>query len=230
MTSSAPSGIRLVPPSIEVSLGLTVSAGTAVPADATIVGCFVGPDGTVDERLGVDRSQLELNGFTGAVGASMLVTSMDGVARVAVGRGSDDLTSATARDAGASFGRAAGKHVDLAITVPPGGAVEMAVLAQSVVEGILLSRYSFDALRAEPKGTPVRSIALVVAEADVAAAQAGAERGRAFAAATKLSRDLASTSAPPAGSRSRSSEKKNCARWGAVAFSGSTPAVSSRPG
>jgi leucyl aminopeptidase len=193
MTSSAPSGIRLVPPSIEVSLGLTVSAGTAVPADATIVGCFSGPDGPVDERLGVERSQLDLNGFTGAVGTSMLVTSMDGIARVAIGSGSDDLTSATARDAAASFGRAAGKHVDLAITVPPSGTAEMAVLAQSIVEGILLSRYTFDALRSEPKGTPVRSIALVVDEADVSAARAGAERGRAFAAATKLSRDLANS-------------------------------------
>jgi leucyl aminopeptidase len=193
MTSSATSGIRLTPPSIEVSLGLAVSAAPAVPADATVVGCFVASDGPVDERLGVERSQLELNGFTGAVGTSMLVTSMDGVARVAVGSGSAALGAAGARDAGASFGRSAGKHVDLAVIVPPTSAVDIAALAQAVVEGILLSRYTFDALRSEPKGAPVRSIALVVDESDIAAAQAGAERGRAFAAATKLSRDLANS-------------------------------------
>jgi leucyl aminopeptidase len=193
MTSSATTEIRLVPPSIEVSLGLTVSAGTAVPADATIVGCFAGPDGAVDERLGVDRSQLELNGFTGAVGTSMLVTSMDGVARVAIGSGSDELTAAAARDAAASFGRAAGKHVDLAIVLPPSGTADVAALAQSLVEGILLSRYTFDALRSVSKGTPVRSIAIVGEDGEIDAARAGAERGRAFAAATKLSRDLANS-------------------------------------
>jgi leucyl aminopeptidase len=107
--------------------------------------------------------------------------------------GADGLGVAAARDAGASFGRAAGKHVDLAITMPSTVTADAASLAQAIVEGILLSRYTFDALRSEPKGTPVRSIALVVDEGDVAAAQAGAERGRAFAAATKLSRDLANS-------------------------------------
>jgi leucyl aminopeptidase len=192
MTTSATPAIRLVPPSIEISLGLTVRAGAAVPADVTIVGCFAGPEGPVDERLGVDRSQLDLNGFTGTVGTSMLVTSMDGVARVAIGSGSDDLGTSAARDAAASFGRAAGKHVDLAIILPQ-GASDVGALAQSIVEGILLSRYTFDALRTEPKGVPVRSISIVVDDGDIDAARAGAERGRAFAAATKLSRDLANS-------------------------------------
>lgn len=193
MSSNASPGIRLVPPSIEVSLGLGVTAGPAVPDTATAVACFVASDGVVNERLGVDRSQLDLNGFTGAVGTSMLVTSMDGVARVAIGGGSDNVGPAAARDAAASFGRAAGRHVDLAVVLPSNDATDAAALAQSVVEGILLSRYSFDALRSEPKGAPVRSIALVVNEVDVAAATSGAERGRAFAAATKLSRDLANS-------------------------------------
>ncbi len=192
MTASA-TPIRLTPPSIEVSLALAVSAGDAVPTDATVVGCCVASDGSVDERLGVDRSQLLLNGFTGAVGTSMLVTSMDGVARVAVGTGPEELSVSEARDAGASFGRAAGKHVDLAVVVPTAPAIGVAALAQAVVEGILLSRYTFDALRSEPTGTPVRSIAIVVDAADIAEAHAGAERGRAFAAATKLSRDLANS-------------------------------------
>jgi leucyl aminopeptidase len=157
------------------------------------VGFLVGPDGPVDERLGVDRSQLELNGFAGAVGTSMLVTSRDGVARVAIGSGSGDLGPADARDAAASFGRATGKHVDLAVVLPPNETADTAALAQALVEGIMLSRYSFDSLRSEPKGSPVRSITILVDVVAGAAAPAGAERGRAFAAATKLSRDLANS-------------------------------------
>ena len=82
-TSNSSPGIRLTPPSIEVSLGLRVVAATVVPDDVTIIGSFAAADGAVDERLGVDRAQLDLNGFSGTVGTSMLVTSLDGVARVA---------------------------------------------------------------------------------------------------------------------------------------------------
>ena len=192
-TSNSSPGIRLTPPSIEVSLGLRVVAATVVPDDVTIIGSFAAADGAVDERLGVDRAQLDLNGFTGTVGTSMLVTSLDGVVRVAIGSGQGEMGVAAARDAGAAFGRAAGKHVDLAIVAPASG-VSIEDLAQAFVEGILLSRYTFDALRSDPKGTPVKSITVVVDdEADVDAARAGAERGRAFAAATKLSRDLANS-------------------------------------
>jgi leucyl aminopeptidase len=192
MTPTTPSGIRLAPPSIEVSLGLQVSATAVVPAGATAVGCFVAPTGSVDERVGPDRAQLDLNGFTGSIGTSMLVTSVDGVARVAIGSGTGDLGADAVRDAGASFGRAVGKHVDLAVILGS-SASDIATATQAIVEGILLARYSFDALRREPKGSPVRSIAIIVDEADIAVAQSGAERGRAFAAATKLSRDLANS-------------------------------------
>jgi leucyl aminopeptidase len=193
MTANAASTIRLVPPSIEVSLALEVAASSAVPDAATAVGWFVATDGPVDDRLGVDRAQLDLNGYTGAVGTSMLVTSIDGVARAAIGSGQGDLDAGGARDAASAFGRSVGKHVDLAVVAPATVSVDIATFAQSVVEGIVLSRYTFDALRSGPKGTPVRSITLIVDDADVTAAQRGAERGRAFAAATKLSRDLANS-------------------------------------
>jgi leucyl aminopeptidase len=59
---------------------------------------------------------------------------------------------------------------------------------------VLLSRYSFDALRTTPKGVPLESVTVVVDDAaQLDAAQAGAHRGRIMAAATKLSRDLANS-------------------------------------
>jgi leucyl aminopeptidase len=67
--------------------------------------------------------------------------------------------------------------------------------AQAVVEGILLARYRYDALKNEPTGAAVKAIALVARAEHSEAVQAGAERGRALAAAGALARDLAN--APP---------------------------------
>jgi leucyl aminopeptidase len=179
-----------------VSLAVEIDVTTAVPADATAIGIFVASDGSVDDRLGVERAQLELNGFGAAVGSSLIVNHADGATHIAVGAGGGALGVAEARDAAASFARAAVKHVDLALVAPPSlsaGAASTADIAQAMVEGILLARYTFDALRTVPRGTPVRAITLVVGDGDVDEARRGAERGRVFAAATKLSRDLANS-------------------------------------
>jgi leucyl aminopeptidase len=177
---------------VEVSLSVDIAAATAPPPTATLLGLFVPAEGEVDERLGVDRAQLVLNGFDGGVGSSLLVNSIDGVARAAIGAGpGPSMTTNEIRDAAASFGRIAGKHVDLAVAAPPGAPVAEA--AQAIVEGILMARYSFDALRSNPKGTAVERITVIAPERDVAAAQTGASTGRIYAAATKLSRDLANS-------------------------------------
>ena len=65
--------------------------------------------------------------------------------------------------------------------------------AQAVVEGVLLSRYTYDALRSASKAAPVAELTLVTDDAHVADVQAGAERGRLLAAATMAARDLANT-------------------------------------
>jgi leucyl aminopeptidase len=59
------------------------------------------------------------------------------------------------------------------------------------VEGTLLARYRYDALRARPQGKPVRELMLTAADPDAIAR--GSRRGRAFAAAQMLARDLGNT-------------------------------------
>jgi leucyl aminopeptidase len=61
---------------------------------------------------------------------------------------------------------------------------------------MLLARYSYDPLKREAAGVPVESIAIVASKSQLAAAAAGAARGRTLAGATMLARDLANT--PPA--------------------------------
>ena len=123
------------------------------------------------------------------------------------------------------------------------GAPEQA--AQAVVEGVLLARYRYDALRREPKGTAVTALTVVAADGDEQAVAAGAERGRALAAATQLARDLANTphshltasharrrrrrrSAASAASRWRCSTRTRWSSWAAAACSASTRAAPSR--
>ena len=188
-TASSDGAIRLMPPSIETSLAVDVDASSTIPPTASIVGVFVAPTGDVDARLGVDRSLLDGHGFTGTVGTTLLITSTDGTPGAAIGLGDPgSVTASSLRDAAASFARAAGKRVDLAIVAPTTGGVAPAEVAQALVEGVLLARYSFDALRTEPRGTPVRGVTVVVDDGDVDDARVGAQRGRVYAAATKLSR------------------------------------------
>jgi leucyl aminopeptidase len=63
--------------------------------------------------------------------------------------------------------------------------------AQAAVEGVLLTRYSYDSLKTSPSTVPVR--ALTVVAADVPTAGEGVRLGKVYAAATALNRDLANT-------------------------------------
>ena len=177
-TASSDGAIRLMPPSIETSLAVNVDASSTIPSTATIVGVFVGPTGDVDARLGVDRGQLDADGFSGTVGNSMLITSTDGTPGAAIGLGDPgSVTASSLRASAASFARAAGKRVDLAIVAPTAAGVAPAEVAQALVEGVLLARYTFDALRTEPRGTPVRSVTVIVDDGEVDDARKGAQRG-----------------------------------------------------
>ncbi len=84
---------------------------------------------------------------------------------------------------------------ELAVVLGPGGD-DPAALAQAIVEGILLTRYRYDPLKTGDTDPAVASIAFVAPAERHDAIQAGAERGRAFALAGGLSRDLAN--GPPA--------------------------------
>jgi leucyl aminopeptidase len=136
-------------------------------------------------------------GMTGKVGQTLVVPRADGDQQVVVGLGpSDGLSPTTLRDSAAAFATATARHADLAVAVGAGPAVPIEALTQAVVEGILLTRYRYDPLRTGDKDPAVASITFVTPADQHEGALAGAERGRTFALAGGLSRDLAN--GPPA--------------------------------
>src|SRR4051794_25533148 len=125
--------VRVVPPGGSAAartLGLAVTASGPVPADVQL-----------------DRARLTEWGFRGAVGQTLVLPRGDD-AVVATGIG-DDPSDAALRDAAAAFARAAGRDEVLATDLAGAGA-SVADAAQAVVEGIVLGRYRYDALKTEP--------------------------------------------------------------------------------
>ena len=61
------------------------------------------------------------------------------------------------------------------------------------MEGVLLARYRYDALRTAPKGAPVAELTLIAAPERAEAAPRARARGEVLAAVTQLARDLANT-------------------------------------
>ena len=179
-------------PSIGTMSRLRVEVATEAPTAAAVIGVPVGTTGPVDARLGVDRAALEIAGFDAAVGSTLVVPSADGPV-VAVGIGAPtDLDAAGLRDAAAAFARATASHAEVTFALPEvsDGA---AAGARAAVEGIVLARYRYDALRSgEPTATTLTGVTLVT-DGDTAAAEEGAARGRTLAGATSLARDLANT-------------------------------------
>jgi leucyl aminopeptidase len=110
---------------------------------------------------------------------------------ILIGMGAGNVTLDGIRDAAAAFSRATSRVAEVAFVLPTSAPAED--VARVVVEGILLARYRYDALKSEPTVTPVAVLTLVSADE---AARHGAERGLAFAEAATIARDLANT--PPA--------------------------------
>ena len=183
-------------PSILQSAGLALHVAASAPAAAGAFGIPVGTDGPIAEVLGLDRATLAAAGFEGKVGQALLVPRPKAPLLVAVGVGRlGDVTAAVLRDAAAAFARTAGRAKHLATSLADIGNVAPALAAQAVVEGIVLARYRYDALKKEGTGVAVTDLTLVVAADRAKAAAAGAERGRVLAAVGALARDLAN--APP---------------------------------
>jgi leucyl aminopeptidase len=181
-------------PSVDGLSRVEIVVGGALPASASAVGVPVGGDGDVPGELGVDRARLDAAGFDGSIGSALVIPTASGPTLVAVGVGDPaTLDAASVRTAAAAFARATRKHGEIAAHLGGPGELGADVVAQAVVEGILLARYAYDPLRREPKGSALTRLALVVDAEHADAAQRGAERGRAFAAATMLARDLANT-------------------------------------
>ncbi len=183
-------------PSIGQMTDVILAVARGAPADVDALGIPVGTEGGVPKALGLDRKALAATGFEGKVGQTLLVPRAEGPLLVAIGIGKTGAADAAAlRDAAAAFARAAGRATRLATGLADAGGGKPEVAAQAVVEGILLARYRYDVLKKESSGVPVKEITLVAASDRADAVQAGAERGRALAAAGALARDLAN--APP---------------------------------
>jgi leucyl aminopeptidase len=180
-------------PSITRHAALVVSvAETAAAGDATAV--LLGPAHEAPAALGVDTAALRAAGFTGAVGQALVLPGTAGPA-VAVGIGDPaDVTTGVLHDVAAAFARATASAARVAVVLDGAvGPVPAGDAATALVEGIVLSRYRWGALKREVPGTDLDSITVVSTDPGVTA---GAQRGRSLAAAGSVARDLANT--PPA--------------------------------
>lgn len=184
-------------PAPSLSRQVSTTVASEVPGAAQAVGVLVGTSGPVPAPLGLDREQLRAHGFDGRAGDTLVVPST-GQTVVAVGVGDGDV-DVDLRSVGASFARACGRLDDLALVLSgaPSGSTTAAgaeaVVAEAVVEGALLARYSYPVLKSDPADTPLATLTLVVEASQMEAAGAGADTGRVLAAATALARDLANT-------------------------------------
>ena len=173
-----------------------VSTARSVPRAATAVGCAVATKGAVARSLGLSRSALEANGFSGKPGQVLAVPSGDGLA-VAVGVGDPGSIDANGlRSAAAAFARAASKHAHLATNLADVDGVDAKAAGQAVAEGVLLASYRYVGLKNdESVGSKLESLTLMVGEKRQKGVDQGAERGAVVAAAAAFARELANT--PP---------------------------------
>jgi leucyl aminopeptidase len=181
-------------PSQEPAARTAIHVAATPSEDAGVVGHLVSADGPLPDGVGIEREALKAAGFEGAPGTTLIVPSTGGPPRILVGTGDPTaLDAAGLRDIGAAVARAGATQERMAIELPNLAAVAAAEGAQAIVEGALLARYRYDALRSVPRTTPLRELTLIVASDALADAEEGSRRGQAFAAATMLSRDLANT-------------------------------------
>lgn len=188
-TTSATAATFSPVPSLDAPVAVEVA--TAPPADVAL-GVIVAAAGDPPAALGVTRAQLDGVGFTGEAGTTAVFAADSGVVTVAVGV-EGPVTAAKLRDAAANAANAVDTRDAVAVLLPVVEELPTADAAQAVVEGVLLARYRYEALRREPKSTALRRVVVVASPDEAAAATEGAERGRVFAVAAKLARDLANT-------------------------------------
>lgn len=164
--------------------------------DTTAVGVPVLAEGDLGD-LDVDWPLLAEAGFAGAIGETYVVLRQGQPTRVLIGVGSrEDLDKTKVRDAAAAFALAARTHRSLSVDLgEPLPNLTVGDTVQAIVEGVLLARYSYDALKSSPATVPLQLLAMKVADGLTADAEQGVATGRATSAATILARDLANT--PP---------------------------------
>ncbi|MGX7681505.1 leucyl aminopeptidase [Jatrophihabitans sp. DSM 45814] len=154
----------------------------------------VDTDHDVPAELGADRQALQRSGFRGLVGQALCIPRSDGACTVAVGVGSRaQFDTAALRNAAAAFASAVPEDTRLAFTVPTLANGSPNEAAAAIVEGVLLSRYSFNLRGHSEPPAEVSELQLLTDDQSSALVQAGATRGHVVADATRLCRDLANS-------------------------------------
>lgn len=178
-------------PSVARQEARTVAVADAVPAATSVLGVPVLKGTAPPAAVGLDSARLEAAGFDASIGSTAVLPGDEGPVVVAVGLGeAGKLDVAGLRLAAAAFARAASTHAELAISMSGIEGLDAQDAAQALVEGMVLARYSYDPLRGDPTATPLEAITLVTEDES---AVIGAERGRVFASATEVARDLANS-------------------------------------
>jgi leucyl aminopeptidase len=182
-------------PSLDRVAGVNISVAAAVPDSATAICVPVAESGQFPRLVGLDRKALGAAGFEGKSGQTLNLPQAGGKVVIVTGAGKPEaVTSATLRDAVANAARAAGKHSRIAVVVADIAGVhglDPGAAGQVIVEGVLLSRYRYEALKRDATFAPLTEVTLVAPASKKAAVTKGIEKGLITAAASLLARDLA---------------------------------------
>ena len=137
-------------PSVGQSKAVSITVGRKSP-EAQFSGALISPGATLPDQVSVDWGSLTAAGFVASVGQTLTLPQTEGSTLVLVGIGPEsDLDADKLRDAAAAFARATESSGNLELSIADAGAVSPALAAQVVVEGVLLARYRFDALKERP--------------------------------------------------------------------------------
>ncbi|QZY51401.1 leucyl aminopeptidase family protein [Leucobacter tenebrionis] len=180
----------------------SVSVSPQAPADTGALAVFVPSEGELPEGVAeIGRDALAAAGFTGGENQTLLLPGTP--LRVLVGTGKAGIDSdARLRDAVAAFTRAAREEARIAVDLSgllASGDWDVEVAVQAAIEGAVLARYRYDALKSDPKTVALEELMLQIgdghgddASGDI---ERGVERGLILARTAAISRDLANT--PP---------------------------------
>lgn len=179
-------------PSLDDNTEVTVSNKTP---EVGALAVLVHKQGELDSRVSLTRQELADAGFKGEKGQTLMLPGTP--ALVLVGVGEKIKNTAEVRNAAAAFTRAASKYEQLSLPLQQlTQAVGAKAAAQASVEGSLLARYAYEALKSKQKLAKLKSLTLITAECcDEVEVQQGVKRGQALARSAKLARDLGNT--PP---------------------------------
>ena len=174
------------------AVGIPVFKGADGPHVAAGLPASVGG---VEIPTDLDAPWLKRQGFTGKVGQSIVLGNEPGnAATVLLGLGGHDDAAGEVeaiRRSAAAFVRSAGEGGEGALVIPPGLALDPAVVAAALAEGATLAAYRFSTYRTGDNHGRLDRVILAVSDGvPLEAVSEGAGRGSDLAASVSFARDL----------------------------------------